>query len=34
MRNAYKIVIGKLEGERPLEKPRSGWKNKIKTYDK
>jgi hypothetical protein len=25
-RNAYKILVGKLEGKRPLERPRySGW---------
>jgi len=26
MRNAYKILIGKPEGKRPLERPRRRWK--------
>jgi hypothetical protein len=24
-RNAYGILVGKPEGKRPLERPRSGW---------
>jgi hypothetical protein len=30
MRNAYKILVGKLEGKRPLEKPRRRWENDIR----
>jgi hypothetical protein len=30
MRNAYKMLVGRLEGKRPLEKPRCEWKNNIK----
>jgi hypothetical protein len=25
MRNAYKILVGKSEGKRPLGRPRSRW---------
>jgi hypothetical protein len=32
MRNAYKIVFGKLEGKRPLGIPRRRWKDNIKMY--
>jgi hypothetical protein len=28
--NAYSIVVGKPEGNRPLRRPRSRWKNNIK----
>jgi hypothetical protein len=24
-RNAYRILVGKPEGKRPLERPRNGW---------
>jgi hypothetical protein len=27
----YKILIGRLEGKRPLALPSSGWKNNNKT---
>jgi hypothetical protein len=30
MRNAYNILIGKPEGERPLGRPRRKWYNNIK----
>jgi hypothetical protein len=29
-RNAYTILVGKPEGERPLEKPRLKWANNTK----
>jgi hypothetical protein len=29
-RNAYRILMGKPEGRRPLRKPRSGWGDNIK----
>jgi hypothetical protein len=28
--NAYKILVGKPEGKRPLVRPRSRWVNNIK----
>jgi hypothetical protein len=30
MRNAYKILIRKLEGKRPLRRPRCRWKDNIR----
>jgi hypothetical protein len=24
-RNVYRVLVGKLEGKRPLERPRRGW---------
>jgi hypothetical protein len=30
MRNAYKILVGKPEGRRPLGRPRRRWENNIK----
>jgi hypothetical protein len=30
MRNAYKILIGKPEGKRPLGRQRSRWEDNIK----
>jgi hypothetical protein len=30
--NEYKIVVGNLEGKRPLGKPWSRWKDNIKKY--
>jgi hypothetical protein len=27
MRNAYKILVGKPEGNRPLGRPRHSWEN-------
>jgi hypothetical protein len=30
MRNAYKILIGKPEGKRPLVKPRLRWEDNIR----
>jgi hypothetical protein len=30
MRNAYKILLGKPEGQRPLGKPRRRWEDNIK----
>jgi hypothetical protein len=30
MRNAYKILVGKPEGKRPLRRPRRRWKDNIK----
>jgi hypothetical protein len=29
-RNAYRILVGKPEGTRPLGRPRRKWVNKIK----
>jgi hypothetical protein len=29
-RNAYRILVGKPEGKRPLERPRSRWVDNIK----
>jgi hypothetical protein len=29
-RNAYRILVGKLERKRPLERPRRGWVDNIK----
>jgi hypothetical protein len=29
-RNAYRILAGKLEGKRPLGRPRSRWVDNIK----
>jgi hypothetical protein len=30
-RKAYRILVGKPEGKRPLGKPRRRWENNIKT---
>jgi hypothetical protein len=30
MRNAYNILVGKPEGNRPLWRPGRGWKDNIK----
>jgi hypothetical protein len=30
-RNAYRIVVGKPEGSRPLGRPRRRWEDNIKT---
>jgi hypothetical protein len=29
-KNAYRILVGKLEGKRPLERSRRRWENNIK----
>jgi hypothetical protein len=29
-RNAYRILVGKVEGKRPLGRPRRGWVDNIK----
>jgi hypothetical protein len=29
-RNAYRVLVGKPEGKRPLERPRSRWVGNIK----
>jgi hypothetical protein len=29
-RNVYRILVGKLEGKRPLERPRRRWVDNIK----
>jgi hypothetical protein len=29
-RNVYKVLVGKPEGKRPLERPRRRWKDGIK----
>jgi hypothetical protein len=29
-RNAFRIIVGKPEGKRPLERPRRGWVDNIK----
>jgi hypothetical protein len=31
-RNAYRILVGKPEGKRPLERPRRRWVDNIKMY--
>jgi hypothetical protein len=31
-RNAYRILVGKTEGKRPLGRPRHRWVDNIKTY--
>jgi len=30
MRNAYKILVRKLDGQSPLWRPRRGWEDNIK----
>jgi hypothetical protein len=30
MRNAYKVLVGELEGKRPLGRPRRRWEDNIK----
>jgi hypothetical protein len=30
MMNAYRILVGKPEGKRPLERPRRRWEDNIK----
>jgi hypothetical protein len=30
MRNAYRILVGKAEGMRPLERPRRKWVDNVK----
>jgi hypothetical protein len=30
MRGAYSVLMGKLDGRKPLGRPRRGWKNNIK----
>jgi hypothetical protein len=32
MRRAYRILIGKPEGKRPLGRPRRSWVDNIKIY--
>jgi hypothetical protein len=34
VRNAYTVLGGKPEGDRPLGRPRRRWKNNIKVYRK
>jgi hypothetical protein len=29
-RNVYRLLVGKLEGKRPLERPRHTWMDNIK----
>jgi hypothetical protein len=31
-KNAYRILVGKPEGMRPLERPRSRWEDNIRIY--
>ncbi|KAJ4448411.1 hypothetical protein ANN_10427 [Periplaneta americana] len=31
-RNAYRVLVGRPEGKRPLGKPRRGWEDNIKMY--
>jgi hypothetical protein len=31
-RGAYRALVGKLEGRRPLERPRCRWEGNIKIY--
>jgi hypothetical protein len=30
MKNTYKILVGKLEGNRPLGRPRCRWQDNVK----
>jgi hypothetical protein len=30
--DAYRILVGKPEGRRPLERPRRRWEDNIKMY--
>jgi hypothetical protein len=30
MKNAYKILVGKPEGKRPLERPKHRWEDNVK----
>jgi hypothetical protein len=30
MRGVYRVVVGKLEGKRPLERPKRKWEDNIK----
>jgi len=32
IRNAYAVLLGKLEVKRPLERPRIGFRDNIKVY--
>jgi hypothetical protein len=32
MRNAYKILVGKLKGEKPPRRPRHRWEDNIRLY--
>jgi hypothetical protein len=34
MKNAFKILFGKLEGKRPLGRPRRKWRENIKMHFK
>jgi hypothetical protein len=31
-RGVYRVLVGKTEGKRPLERPRRRWENNIKMY--
>jgi hypothetical protein len=31
-RGAYRVLVGRPEGKRPLETPRGRWKDNIKMY--
>jgi hypothetical protein len=31
-RNAYRILVGKLEGKRPLGRPRRRWEDSVRMY--
>jgi hypothetical protein len=31
-RGVYRVLVGKLEGKRPLERPRRRWEGNIKMY--
>jgi hypothetical protein len=31
-RDAYRVLVGKPEGKRPLESPRLRWEDNIKMY--
>jgi hypothetical protein len=31
-RNVYRVLVGKLEGKRRLERPRRSWEDGIKMY--
>jgi hypothetical protein len=31
-RNVYRVLMGKPEGKRPLERPRRRWEDEIKMY--
>jgi hypothetical protein len=31
-RNAYRLLVGKPEGKRPIGRPRDGWEDNVKVH--